>query len=67
MAGYKTRSRNVFKDETVYFGDRSYKKVIVYDKTAGSSLKRRCGTEPDRVRLDILARYGYYFPRYEFA
>ena len=29
MAGYKTRSRNVFKDETVYFGDRSYKKVIV--------------------------------------
>ena len=67
MAGYKTRSRNAFKDETVYFGDRSYKKVMIYDKTAEIVAKTplRNRFRQDDV-FDILARHGYYFPRYEF-
>ena len=67
LSGYKTRSRNAFKDETVYFGDRSYKKVMIYDKTAEIVAKTplRNRTRQDDA-FDILARHDYYFPRYEF-
>ena len=67
MAGYKIRSRNAFKDETVYFGDRSYKKVMIYDKTAEIVAKTPLRNRARQGEVfDILARHGYYFPRYEF-
>ncbi|WP_300797708.1 hypothetical protein [uncultured Alistipes sp.] len=71
IAGYKTRPRNSIKNETLYFGDRTrgvgYKKVMLYDKTAEivarMPLRKRFRQEEI---FEVLARHGYFFPRYEF-
>lgn len=71
IAGYKTRPRNSIRNETLYFGDRTrgvgYKKVMLYDKTAEivarMPLRKRFRQEEI---FEVLARHGYFFPRYEF-